>query len=79
MRPERSSVRFASSRLRRIEMNGGTMTISCAECLYRRASLESVRGPEEAQADVIRAGDTDGDCERQIEQIERSFGHDWKW
>jgi hypothetical protein len=60
-------------------MNVAMMDPICAECERRRASWERA-GRHEGQG-VARAATFERRFseEWQIEQIERSFGRDWKW
>ena len=48
---------------------------SCADCLLRALSALRV---QEQEADTLDV-DPDTALERQLEQIERSFGLNWKW
>jgi len=56
-------------------MNTTMVEKSCTDCLLRSLNALRVQEPEADTLDV----DPDTALERQLEQIERSFGFDWKW
>ena len=69
-------------------MNVATMELTCANCGFRLVGSGFLSGITAAEADVSLVTEWDDDtaafepcvdAERQIEQIERSFGRDWKW
>jgi hypothetical protein len=47
----------------------------CTDCLLRAMNLGRILEPEMA----VQADDPAAALERQLEQIERSFGPEWKW
>jgi len=56
-------------------MNVAMVERNCVDCLLRR--LNASRGPEtEAWG---REPEPESAPERQLEQLERSFGPNWKW
>jgi hypothetical protein len=73
---------------RRTDMNVATMELACVNCVFRLAGSRFLGGFEDVEADRLsvegRRADAgvfgrDVNAERQIEEIERSFGRDWKW
>ena len=59
-------------------MNETSVTMvarGCADCLLRALNTPQARGPEAR----VRAADPDSAVELQLEQLERSFGPEWKW
>jgi len=56
-------------------MNTTMVEKSCTDCLLRSLNALRVQEPETDTLDV----DPDTALERQLEQIERSFGLNWKW
>jgi hypothetical protein len=56
-------------------MNVTMVERNCANCLLRMLEAERVHETE------ARSGDPDPENapERQLEQLERSFGANWKW
>ena len=59
-------------------MNETSVTMvakGCADCLLRALSTLQAREPEER----VRTADPDSAVEFQLEQLERSFGPEWKW
>jgi hypothetical protein len=59
-------------------MNGSSVTMvarSCSDCLLRALNTPQVRKPEEC----TRTADPESALELQLEQLERSFGPNWKW
>jgi hypothetical protein len=59
-------------------MNETSVTMierGCADCLLRALNTLPARGPEER----VRTADPDTAVEFQLEQLERSFGPNWKW
>jgi hypothetical protein len=47
----------------------------CADCLLRAMNLGRVLEPET----TARDDEPENALERQLEQLERSFGTNWKW
>jgi hypothetical protein len=56
-------------------MNTAIVEDSCTDCLLRALNTLRVQEREANTLDV----DPDMALERQLEQIERSFGPEWKW
>ena len=56
-------------------MNVTTIERNCADCLPRMMAAARASEPENGSQDL----DPENAPERQLEQLERSFGPNWKW